>query len=381
MTCCETSRPCGCCRPCPCCRPPGDCGPDDDPTCELECLERPVFKPGQRLCAPDLDNLVAYADGRFGLVRYRHGWGIVCGLQVRPDPGCDTRVVIEQGYAVDCCGNDVVLCAPASLDLKRFCRKRESCLDEDEDPDDQNGDGDGDGNGNGDGGDGDGACRIGGRSIKLRRLVRVDIVLSRSQPGSGQRGGIPHARLSVPPPDLAAAFAEAWRATAAPFEGDLQVFPLFDGQNDDGWRALDRRLGVLARRCHPCTPEDVLRLGRVWIYRRPARGEKPACCQIVYIDLAEPWRRPFRPDWPPAPRGHVNLAALIFWQQPEVAFLRLAQAGLKEKGTRRRDNVDELMHPPVAAPEPFVNWSWAGKVQTVKVDALDIGERVVGWIP
>ena len=41
-------------------------------------------------------------DARQGLRlgRFRHGWGIVCGLDVRCDPTCEGGVVVEPGYAV-----------------------------------------------------------------------------------------------------------------------------------------------------------------------------------------------------------------------------------------------------------------------------------------
>ena len=41
-----------------------------------------------------------------------HGWGVVCGLKVKPHPNeaCRDRFVcIEPGSAVDCCGHDIIV--------------------------------------------------------------------------------------------------------------------------------------------------------------------------------------------------------------------------------------------------------------------------------
>ena len=37
-----------------------------------------------------------------------HGWGVVCGLKVKPHPNCpDLRIIVEPGLAVDGCGREV----------------------------------------------------------------------------------------------------------------------------------------------------------------------------------------------------------------------------------------------------------------------------------
>jgi hypothetical protein len=50
---------------------------------------------------------------------------VVCGLAVRCDPCDECTVTIEPGYAIDCCGNDIVLCEPASFNV---CDYIEKCL-------------------------------------------------------------------------------------------------------------------------------------------------------------------------------------------------------------------------------------------------------------
>jgi hypothetical protein len=95
---------------------------------------RPNFYCGQLLTDVDLDALVEWARQRFALSRYRDGWGIVCGLDVRcsaPDGarsccGDETSsgpfVYVKPGYAIDCCGNDLVVCDPIRVDLGGICR-------------------------------------------------------------------------------------------------------------------------------------------------------------------------------------------------------------------------------------------------------------------
>ena len=58
---------CGCGGTCTC----------DSRCCDLECLIRPNYFCGQTLTDRDLTALVEWARTRFGLVRYRAGWGVV----------------------------------------------------------------------------------------------------------------------------------------------------------------------------------------------------------------------------------------------------------------------------------------------------------------
>ena len=99
------------------------------PSCGgMECFERPRYFPGQLLTNADLE-----ADQRYFIeknkLHNRHlvGSGVVCGLAVRCG-NCDGVVVVEPGYAIDCCGNDIVLCDPAEFDAIAYleaCRRQE----------------------------------------------------------------------------------------------------------------------------------------------------------------------------------------------------------------------------------------------------------------
>lgn len=113
----------------------GDCGREpgcDSRCCELECLVRPNFFCGQLLTDADLAAMVDWTRKRLSLARYRDGWGIACGLDLScSDPGgstacCDDAksgpaVYLGSGYAIDCCGNDLVVCEPMRVDLSSVC--------------------------------------------------------------------------------------------------------------------------------------------------------------------------------------------------------------------------------------------------------------------
>lgn len=108
---------------CPC-----GCAPCEEPCCEPECVERPRFYCGQLLGDDDLTALVEWTRGRLRRARYRHGWGVVCGLDVRCDHENATAVMLSPGYAVDCCGEEIVVCEETRIDLSGACQD-ETCLD------------------------------------------------------------------------------------------------------------------------------------------------------------------------------------------------------------------------------------------------------------
>src|SRR5450759_212232 len=105
---------------CGCSEPAGAC-------CELDCISRPRFFCGQLLSDQDMTALVEWANGRLALSRFRHGWGVVCGLDVCCDPSKRSGVMVTPGYAIDPCGNDTIVCAETSLDLSSFCTASRDC--------------------------------------------------------------------------------------------------------------------------------------------------------------------------------------------------------------------------------------------------------------
>lgn len=77
----------------------------------LPCLCRPRFYAGQLLTDNDLNALEQYVIEKNKLHnRMLHGWGVACGLTVTCDPCDGRRVTVGAGYAIDKCGNDIVVC-------------------------------------------------------------------------------------------------------------------------------------------------------------------------------------------------------------------------------------------------------------------------------
>ncbi len=83
----------------------------------LVCLERPNFFAGQLLSEAELNSQLSYLRAKNRLHnRYLHGWGVVCGLEVVCHP-CEGWVTIRQGYAIDPCGEDILVCQDHDYNL------------------------------------------------------------------------------------------------------------------------------------------------------------------------------------------------------------------------------------------------------------------------
>ena len=98
------------------------CGPGR--SCDgLECLCRPRFFAGQLLTEDDLNRLDHYIVAKNRLHnRYLHGTGVVCGLEVVCNP-CDDTVTVRTGYALGPCGEDIVVCHDAPVDVGALIRE------------------------------------------------------------------------------------------------------------------------------------------------------------------------------------------------------------------------------------------------------------------
>ena len=79
---------------------------------------RPQFFSGMLLTEDDLQSITDYVVEKRRLTnRSVFGNGVVCGLDVSCDP-CDVgSVVVGPGYALDCCGNDIGVSCPETLDV------------------------------------------------------------------------------------------------------------------------------------------------------------------------------------------------------------------------------------------------------------------------
>ena len=84
---------------------------------------RPRFFAGQLLTEDDLGTLTTYTTAKNRQHnRYLFGAGVVCGLWVSCDPCGGGTVTVHPGYALDCCGNNLVLACPATLDVNAMIR-------------------------------------------------------------------------------------------------------------------------------------------------------------------------------------------------------------------------------------------------------------------
>jgi hypothetical protein len=88
------------------------------PACAgLECLSRTRFFAGQLLSEADLNNEQSYLLAKNRLHnRYLVGTGVVCGLQVVCS-NCDGWVTVRAGYAIDACGDDIIVCQDQPFDV------------------------------------------------------------------------------------------------------------------------------------------------------------------------------------------------------------------------------------------------------------------------
>ena len=344
--------------------------------CGLECLVRPNFFCGQLLTDADLSATVQWARDRFGLVRYRDGWGVVCGLEVTcqapgGEHGCCTngagkaKVWIGPGYAVDCCGNDLVVCEPLCVDLSDVCRPADDpCADPCDDTVllgtlDVAGAA---------AGANDETFDLGELHIPKREIVAVDLSLRYAeQPQAGQRAmfrsgcsgesACEYARvLERPEPvktitqltydpeydeteeyrkRILAAIKEGVRRVRELLAGGdpeeilrrLADYPVYTtcsladliraqtGKKGETWLVqvggallVDWLQHELQCGCQVCRTDQGVPLARLLLWRKGGRAD---CCRVLSIVSRSPYRRPLRTDCRPVPTGQVDLGQTI----------------------------------------------------------------------
>ncbi|MEO5851907.1 MAG: helix-hairpin-helix domain-containing protein [Nocardioides sp.] len=347
---------------------PSGCHCCDTPeTCQLECLERPVFTAGMVLSDTDLTALVDWTSTRLGLHRHRDGWGVVCGLDVHCDPDRPGSVVVDPGYAVGCCGEDIVLCEPQTVDLTGCCTVDSPCGEPTKDPKDPQKDRDpcGDvvvdivlspvaspavpelvdtcGCGCGqeshvvttrlrEGGLVEPVCvHFPGADPRQAAAERAQLAyrdchaLLRSWVEAGAKGDASRddvvawlrERVVDPPCDW-------WDTTCsdlAAADGSVQVDAVVAGALFDLVVACRHRL--LRRRCDTCEG-DRIGLARVWL-RRNDTGRGTACV-VTRVDAYPPHRRELGHDARPLPAGAEDLSSFVWqrWDQVCPRWRRLA---------------------------------------------------------
>ena len=371
--------------PCPC-----GCAPCDRECCGLECLVRPHYFCGQLLTDADLTALVDWSRARFALSRYRDGWGVVSGLSVTLDPDDRNRISVRvgEGYAVDCCGNDIVVCEPFTQVLKLAC-PTDDCVDPWAEPELR-------GVGKANQSDGRSGYKKSDSSIIGRVLENahaVDLFLHYQEEGTEPqtalhrdacgRGDCQNSRVREgyrvdwqPADDRSADTAssiwmdryqnrravaqkfarnvsdagadlsrvqdliEAWlrdRPTGRRYEFAYEWVRRLSKHPDQGWLealpevvfwlVMDDLESWLTCDSHDCDRSVGIPLARIWLGGRDAADRRP--CRIVAIDDRSPWRRPLRrDDCLPAPIDCVNLGRFIGERWDTVAA-ELAAAGIE----------------------------------------------------
>jgi uncharacterized repeat protein (TIGR01451 family) len=417
--------------PCPC-----GCAPCDGTCCGLDCLVRPHFFCGQLLTDQDLNALLGWTQDKFRLARYTDGWGVVCGLDV----SCDAEagwIAIEPGYAVSCCGDDIVVCETDRLDLRQYCtREKDECASlEQKQPDKRKID--------------FGFCEFPAAEVRLLDLYisydekKEDPVTALGRTSCHEVAECEYSRTRehyrlVPRPAYSGSnpvkvAADAWRRSydrcldvlnkfqqkfGAPeyidddtaesmrkwLSGWLTEHPLHhfcflhdcicDGETFDltdvcdlvkilFWIVQDCRNSFCD--CHSCSEdENGVPLARIWIHMPEDDRERP--CRVIHIDAYPPYRRLIQRDCWPAPLGKVN-AAQVLWHWKADACATLSDLGVIIAGSERLTlpctiaGLYDLLDcdPFVACNEPIILQTYDDIVK--KPDALghDPAGRVVGF--
>lgn len=366
----------------------GECG---SRCCDLECLVRPNYYCGQLLTDADLAAMVEWTRHRLALARYRDGWGIACGLDLSCSlPGGSSSccgdatdgpaIYLNPGYAVDCCGNDLVVCEPTRIDLSSVCTP----------PDDPCHPRPAAAAAVTPAGAQGAAARAGCLSIDRDNLFVVQVMLRYHEDLSrGQRaifrgdcsdaGPCEYARvlerpcihLEEVPLDSANSDTQdeqAWNDAFRVWVGreiesirklvakgldavahdldrnppyqlcfikevvcclrDANATPTPEELDSVGrYLLFDRLLRHLQCGCTTCRPDNGVALGRVFMRRTQVAGKTQ--CSIVMVDQSGTARRPLRKDvCRPLSDGNVDLVAHL-WQAPEVALRRLRALGVK----------------------------------------------------
>ncbi len=95
----------------------GGCSCGGSPAAGSAAFTRPRFFAGQLLTEDDLEQLTAYITGKDRLRnRLLSGPGVVSGLHVVCGP-CGGDIVVRPGYALDCCGNEIVVGCPETVSI------------------------------------------------------------------------------------------------------------------------------------------------------------------------------------------------------------------------------------------------------------------------
>jgi hypothetical protein len=380
----------------------------------MECLLRPNFYGGQLLTDRDLKSLVDWVQEKSALKRYREGWGVVCGLEVTCGQKAkeESRVYVSEGYAVDCCGRDVVVCEPIWYDFtceKSFdpcCRERKGEQSEQQ-------------------GNAEPAPVLG--CIPLSELRAFDLCLSFDEQMTGgqraltkgsctprgecqftrirEKGKLTTREIKDPCTVRSEKPDQAYRRQLQELLGQLQqhrdspqrlleyirgtlhsfcfvedclckvIRERKEGEpwNDQNWIfyiVQDFRNHYFQCLCDACKHNpcegDGVPLARVWLWDK--KQDDRRICKVVYIDQYPPYRRVLQEDcWPSHP-GHVNLSPYVWRELGEVSH-ELKRSGFTIVEEERAEfNPDSI-------------WGWGSSEATDLIFAPYASRLVIRWYP
>jgi hypothetical protein len=416
-------------QPCPC-----GCAPCDEPCCRLDCLERPRFFSGQLLTDQDLMGLLGWTQDKLRLGRFRHGWGVVCGLEVCCHPKKPGWVLVKPGYAISCCGDDIIVCEEKPFDLRDACREDKDPCAELKRPGEPTSEAE--------------EVEFYGHSYPKIAFRAVDLYVGyREEPSVPQTAlgrGVckevseceysrtrevftlawqPAAIGSDPVKAAAMHWHDAYKKCFEVVNRFCDFINRFDYLESHGeevrrwllrwidehplchfcslrdsicrmtlddltnqtklaqllfWLLQDCRSTFLNCTCHECRESPGVPLARVWLYVAADPLDKRHCT-IVSIDPYPPYRRPLKTECWPAPLGSVNVGQVI-WHRWKDACTTLEDLGIRVQyevpfAPRTVNELkDTLQHESLFVP--------CGRyVDVWTYDAGALGQRVVGFRP
>jgi hypothetical protein len=90
-------------------------------SCDYNAYKRVRYFHGMLLTERDFqEEQIYHQEKRRLLNRMLHGWGVVCGLSVKPTKPESSKIIITPGTALDCHGNEIVVCNDFEVDLKKL---------------------------------------------------------------------------------------------------------------------------------------------------------------------------------------------------------------------------------------------------------------------
>jgi len=89
-----------------------------DEHCSYNDIKRTDYFHGMLMTERDFrEEQIYHIEKRKLLNRMLHGWGVVCGLKVRPTNPPSPNIIVEGGLALDCFGNEILVCEEQTVDL------------------------------------------------------------------------------------------------------------------------------------------------------------------------------------------------------------------------------------------------------------------------